>query len=292
MKKLIILFVCAMVAVACAKKNQVKEITENLRFCESTIPYKGGLLISNFGSDEFNPLNTEGKGYIAYLKNDKVSVLIPASGILSAPKGMEIKDNNLFIADINKVVVYDLDSLDILPQIVTFPVDDLFVNALSADGDTMYVTVTNTGRVYTLDVSDVRNVSSVTPVLFAEVVGANGIVADGDKIYVASYPANGETTDDNTIYVLTKGADGVVKEKLIERPGQYDGLVMSKDKKHLFFTSWVNGEIGKVALETGNVDLFVNDIAPVGPADMSLYGDGMLAVPDLPNSRVLMVPVK
>lgn len=292
MKKMILLSLCAMAAVACTKGNKVREITENLRFCESTVPYNGGLLISNFGGEELNPLNTDGKGYIAFLKNDSVSVLIPPSGILSAPKGLLVKDNNLFIADVNKVVVYDLDSLNILPQIITFPVEDVFVNAFALDRDTLYVTVTNTGRVYTLDVSDVRSVSSVSPVLFAEVVGANGIVADGDTLYVASYPANGVVTDENTIYRLTKGANGIVKEKLIERPGQYDGLVMSKDKKHLFFTSWLGGEIGKIALATGEVDLFANDIAPVGPADMSLFGEDMLAVPDLPNSRVLMIPTK
>lgn len=292
MKKILILSVCAMATVACTTKNKVREITENLRFCESTLPYNGGLLISNFGGDQLNPLNTDGKGYIAFLKDDSVSVFIPPSGILSAPKGLEIKGNSLFIADVNKVVVYDLDSLSILPQIITFPVEDVFVNALAIDGDTMYVTVTNTGRVYTLDVSDVSNVSAVSPVLFAEVVGANGIVADGDNLYVASYPADDVVTDENTIYMLTKGVDGVVKKKLIERPGQYDGLVLSKDKKHLFFTSWLGGEIGKIALETGNVDLFVNDIAPTGPADMSLYGDDMLAVPDLPNSRVLMILTK
>lgn len=292
MKKILILSVCAMATVACTTKNKVREITENLRFCESTLPYNGGLLISNFGGDQLNPLNTDGKGYIAFLKDDSVSVLIPPSGILSAPKGLEIKGNSLFVADVNKVVVYDLDSLSILPQIITFPVEDVFVNALAVDGDTMYVTVTNTGRVYTLDVSDVSNVSAVSPVLFAEVVGANGIVVDGDNLYVASYPADDVVTDENTIYMLTKGVDGVVKKKLIERPGQYDGLVLSKDKKHLFFTSWLGGEIGKIALETGNVDLFVNDIAPTGPADMSLYGEDMLAVPDLPNSRVLMIPTK
>lgn len=292
MKKILILSVCAMATVACTTKNKVREITENLRFCESTIPYNGGLLISNFGGDQLNPLNTDGKGYIAFLKDDSVSVFIPPSGILSAPKGLEIKGNSLFVADVNKVVVYDLDSLSILPQIITFPVEDVFVNALAVDGDTMYVTVTNTGRVYTLDVSDVSNVSAVSPVLFAEVVGANGIVVDGDNLYVASYPADDVVTDENTIYMLTKGVDGVVKKKLIERPGQYDGLVLSKDKKHLFFTSWLGGEIGKIALETGNVDLFVNDIAPTGPADMSLYGEDMLAVPDLPNSRVLMISTK
>ncbi|MEG1554784.1 MAG: hypothetical protein RR363_07165 [Rikenellaceae bacterium] len=292
MKKIIILSLCVMAVVACTNSNKITEITENLRFCEGTLSYDGGLLISNFGGEELNPLNTDGKGYIAFLKDDKVSVLIPPSGILSAPKGLAVKDNHLFIADVNKVVVYDLDSLTISPQVITFPAEDLFINALAVDKDTMYVTVTNTGHIYSLDVSDVKDVAYQLPALFADVVGANGIVVDGEKIYVASYPADGVTKDENTIYVLTKNGDGVVTEKLIERAGQYDGLVLSKDKKHLYFSSWVDGEIGKIALENGEVDLFVNDIAPVGPAAMSLLGDDKLAVPDLPNSKVLIVPIK
>lgn len=33
-----------------------------------TYPYNGGILIANFGTEQLNPLNAEGKGYILYYK--------------------------------------------------------------------------------------------------------------------------------------------------------------------------------------------------------------------------------
>ena len=67
MKKTIVLSVVplllSLLAVGCSRD---KVLTEGLRYCESVLAYDGGLLIANFGSDELNPLNSEGKGYILY----------------------------------------------------------------------------------------------------------------------------------------------------------------------------------------------------------------------------------
>lgn len=43
-------------------------IRQDLRFCESTYPYDGGILVANFGSGQLDPLNAEGKGYINWYK--------------------------------------------------------------------------------------------------------------------------------------------------------------------------------------------------------------------------------
>lgn len=59
-------------------------VTDQIRFCESTYPYQEGLLIANFGTQELNPLNTEGKGYVVYYKDGKSQVLVSAAGNLSA----------------------------------------------------------------------------------------------------------------------------------------------------------------------------------------------------------------
>lgn len=81
-------------------------IRQDLRFCESTYPYDGGILVANFGSGQLDPLNAEGKGYINWYKNGKVSTLIPADGSLSAPKGMLVKDGYLYVCDVNRIVVF------------------------------------------------------------------------------------------------------------------------------------------------------------------------------------------
>ena len=49
--------------------KNVEVVNEGIRFCESTYPYDGGILIANFGTEQLNPLNTDGKGYILYYKD-------------------------------------------------------------------------------------------------------------------------------------------------------------------------------------------------------------------------------
>lgn len=138
-----------------ATKAPVTTVGEGLRFCESTYPYEGGVLIANFGTEELNPLNGEGKGYIVrYKAGEAPQVVIPADGNLSAPKGMFLRDGRLFVCDVNKVVVYDLNQPGTAPQVVSFPEGELFVNDLAADGDVLYASVTNTGRIFRLDISD------------------------------------------------------------------------------------------------------------------------------------------
>ena len=48
-----------------AQQPETTIISDSIRFCESTYPYQGGILIANFGTEQLNPLNTEGRGYIA-----------------------------------------------------------------------------------------------------------------------------------------------------------------------------------------------------------------------------------
>ena len=125
-----------------AKAEEPTIITDSIRFCESTYPYDGGILIANFGTEQLNPLNTEGKGYIVFAKDGKNNILIPADGNLSAPKGMFIKNNYLFICDVNKIVVYNLNKKEETPQTIRFPEDDLFINDLAASGNYLYASVT------------------------------------------------------------------------------------------------------------------------------------------------------
>lgn len=44
---------------AIAVQDTERVITDGIRFCESTYPYQGGLLIANFGTEQLNPLNDE-----------------------------------------------------------------------------------------------------------------------------------------------------------------------------------------------------------------------------------------
>lgn len=265
--------------------DSAKVISDNLRFCEATSWNGESLYISNFGGDTINFLNKGGKGYIMKFTSGKPAVLIPADGRLNAPKGMCVVDNYLFVADVNAVVVFDLNDVS-KSQIVKFPANESFVNDIAVNGKDMYITVTNTGNIYKLDVSAPDKVKNQTPKLFTNVTGANGIVATDSVIYIASYPVDGNTAAANVIYTI-KNFDNPVVEKLFDRMSQYDGLALSEDGNSLYFTTWVNGNVGKINLKDMKVENLILPLQLTGPADLSIH-KGKLYIPDLPNSRVLV----
>ena len=272
------------------KSETAKVITERIRFCESTYPYNGGILIANFGTEELNPLNNENKGYILYYKNNEVKPFIPADGNLSAPKGMFEKDDYLYICDVNKLVVYNLKALDKAPQIVRFPADDLFLNDLAASGNTLYISVTNSGRIYTLDISNPSDIAKSPLVKWLDITGPNGIIIDGNTMYVASYPADGNTTNANVIYKVSNLKKPIV-EKFFDVPSQYDGIALSTDKKTLYVSSWTPASVSAIDMKSKKQTILPIKERLAGPADMTLI-NGTLFIPDLPNSRVLIYPIK
>lgn len=264
-------------------------IIDSIRFCESTYPYKEGLLIANFGTDQLNPLNTEGKGYILYYKGGAISRFIPTDGYLSAPKGMFEKDGYLFICDVNKIVAYNLSALQTAPQIIQFPKDELFVNDLAAKGDTLFASVTNTGTIYSIPIGNKSALNEVKPQVWCKVVGANGLIIEGNSMFIASYPPDGNTTPENVIYRIADINTPKV-EKFITVAGQYDGIALSADKKVLYVTNWNPAGVYSIDMETRAITPLNLKNHVVGAADMTLINE-KLYIPDLPNNRVIELPV-
>lgn len=269
-------------------QQPVKEtLSENLRFSESTYPYDGGILVASFGTNELNPLNAEGKGYITLFRNGTHELFIPADGNLSAPKGMLIKDEKLYICDVNKIVVYDIDSRDSEPTVIDMGEGNLFVNDLVAFGNYIYVSVTNSDIIFRIEANNPEQLG--TPEKWISVKGPNGLAIKDGKMYIASYPADGNTTEENVIYVVND-LDSPSIEKLINIPGQYDGLAFSEDGNTLYFTNWAPATIMAMDMESKKISEITPDLELplIGPADIT-YSHGKLYIPDLPNSRVVVL---
>lgn len=274
-------------AISCHRVEEPKEIVEELRYCESVLPYRDGLLIANFGSSSLDPLNQEGKGYIVWYESGRSVVMIPADGHLSAPKGMSLKDDFLFIADVNKIVVYNLNALDFPPQEVVFPEPDMYVNHLLIVGDMLLASVTNTGNIYALDVSNPASVSRETLAVYAMVPGANGLFQSDYHLFIASYPPDGVVEEDNVIYMIEEmGTPRSVR--LTHQAAMYDGLVTSQDKSKLYFTDWQSKGVGCLDFSTGEITYLPLESPIEGPAQLCRVGD-RLYVPDLVNSKVHII---
>lgn len=287
MKTLICTMWVCLSFVAASAQTVVNVIDKGIRYCESTYPYDGGLLIANFGTEQLNPLNTEGKGYIVLHKDGKNEVLIPADGHLSAPKGMLVRDGYLYVCDVNKVMVYNLADKAAEPRTIALPEGNLFANDLVSEGDYLYVSVTNTDRIFRVDIS--RPGQPGQPQEWLSVAGPNGLLLHEGSLYVASYPADGRTTDAHVVYRIAD-LKNPVAEKWMEMPGQYDGLAVASDGKALYVTNWMPAQVSRIDLNTRQLsplDLKLPQ-ALVGPADITVTG-GYLYIPDLPNSRVVVV---
>lgn len=278
-------------------------LEEGLRYPEGSTPYRNMVLISNFGNiSEFNPLNNEGKGYIAAIEGDKTRIFIPYDGNLSAPKGLLVFSGHLFIADVGKVVVYNLSKLEVKPQVIMMPEEELFVNDLVQVGDLVMVSVTNTGNLYGINASpsNMKALAEQQPRLMGNVPGANGMVVKDNILYIASYNPNGKSDENNVIYYIDITAPTTELKKLIpnQAPGLYDGITLSEDGNTIYFTSW--GQDGEGACEVG---LFAYDLDGKssirkidvgaelkGPADITVK-NGYLYLPDLTASCVYRLPM-
>lgn len=301
MKQIAILALAVAMGTACSNKTHDKNpfsaenlrqdtvLSDGLRFCEGTLWSDGRLLVSNYGTEEMDPLNIDGKGYIAELTPDDFKTYIAPDGNLSAPKGMAEKGGYLFIADVNRVMVYNLNDLSEKPQLVFFPEGELEVSDLVINGDQLFASVTNTGSVYTLDVSDPANVDNGTLDLYTNIAGAKGLAVKDGKLYVASYAPVGEISAVNSLFVI-EDMENPIPMKFAGEPGAYDGIELNDDGSLLFFTNWLEGEVGQFDMKTRET----TDVYPqnrlTGPSDVT-YNQGVLYVTDLPNSRVVLIPL-
>ncbi len=268
------------------ERRSVSIFDEGLRYCESTYPYDGGILIANFGSTQLDPLNSEGRGYVVFYRDGASEVLIPADGNLSGPRGMYLRDGHLFICDVNKIVAYDLENLEAVPQTIALPEGEAFVNDLAADGNNLYVSVTNTGHIFRLDISDPAQAG--TPELWLEIPGPNGLVIRDGVMYAACYSPDGEARSEHIIYRIPD-LQNPVAEPFVTLPGQYDGIAFSSDGQSLYVTNWAPAGVSRIDLQSRTVEPVGLSLEQplVGPADMTV-SEGTVYVPDLPNSRVVI----
>ena len=269
-----------------SQKPLVSVTREGIRFSESVLPFDGGLLIANFGSETMRPRADERRGFILFRKDGETRTLVPANGVLRMPTGMAVKDGRLFVCDAERLAVFDLKRPEDAPQIVAFAPDDEVLNALALDGDTLYVSVTGTDRIYALDVSDPANMDKVRPRLWLSLPGPNGMALGEGVLYVVSSPHDyANPTADNVIYRVLNLKEPRAEKLPGAEPGVYDGAALSDDGKTLYVSEWQSASVRAVDIASGATRIIYEEPG-IGPADIAQQG-GSLHIPDLVGHRVI-----
>jgi len=219
------------------------------------VAYKNMILVSNYGFDATSDKLVQGKGYICAIQGGVVKPFIRADGHLTAPKGMAVYENFLFVADLNKIVVYNLKKIVNPPIEINFPASESVLTDIETVGSMLLVSVNDSGKIFVIDLNTFPSVDNSGAVLMAEVPGAGNMTVFGTNLYVNSFPS--EIRDSSLVYVadLTGRNNGEFKPLIKNMsPGQYLGVAVSEEKRLIFFSALKTDEIYRPMLYASPLD--------------------------------------
>ncbi|MDO7171286.1 hypothetical protein [Mariniflexile sp. AS56] len=223
-----------------------------LKTCEA-VRYdkaKGVIYVSNIGG--VPPTEKDGDGSMSIISTEGEILNQNWTSGLNAPKGAQFYNTKLYVADIDDIIKIDMTSGAVEKRIHVE--NSIFLNDVDIDrnGD-VYITDSRDSKVYKL-VND-----EVSLWLDMDGVNPNGILAEKDRILVASYSKgdliaiNKKTKARTVIATGIVGGDGIVAIK--------EGYIVSTWPGELFFVDKMKpGAAATKLLDTKDVKLNAADI--------------------------------
>jgi sugar lactone lactonase YvrE len=260
------------------KKISLKKVWDSantLRTPESVLyyPEEDILFVSNING---NGADKDNNGFISKLTLDgKIKTLQWATG-LSAPKGMGISGNKLYVTDIDRLVMLDVTAGAILK---TYQVaEPAYLNdvTVAADG-VIYISDNRNDKIYYL-----QNDTLQIFMEGAALQKPNGLFAEAGRLVVGSMQHNALRFIDLQNKQITEVADGL---------GASDGVV-SAGKGNYFVSDW-NGRIFWVSSKGAKKLLLDTTGAKINSADIEyIPAKKLLLVPTFHDNRVAAYKVK
>lgn len=226
----------------------------------------------------------DGDGFISKVnKNGEIEELhfLPKEGSLDAPKGMAVAGNTLYVADIDRVVGFDLSSGQQVFEL-TIPDADFLNDIVAQNEQTLFVSATNSGNIARVDIPKEAYHFLDLPALN----GPNGLAFGRDRntLYCVGFGANNKPN--GQLYEIT--LEPLSRNILGDYQGHIDGVQYSDGA--LYFSDWVafekKGVIKKLDLASGTISTVELGQPIGGPADISLdAATGTLYIPALMENR-------
>lgn len=273
---------------------------DGLELPESIVqdPDTGTLYCSNVGGSEATldaVAAKDGNGFISRLNADgsvETLKLIPQAGDppLNGPKGLCIIGTLLWVADIDRVVAYDLETGKQFSEYSLVEKKVIFANDLSEIEGKLLVTDTAGDQILQLKGADRGTITGAEVIEKGVFGGANGITTDGQgTIYLATFPIGEMLKAGGLVRAFTFGESLAKRSKLGFAAGQWDGVAVAADGT-VYASDWNTSGIWKLA-PGGQPEQIAKDLQ--GPADFCLLKDGSaLLVPEMGASRITVVPLQ
>jgi hypothetical protein len=226
------------------------------------------LYVSNMNME---PRMKDANGFISKVdKEGKITELRWIEG-MSSPKGLAIHGNILYAADVDEVVVMDIDKGEVIQKI---PVPgSRMLNDIAVDGDgTLYISDTDANKIYRYAGG------SVTEWLAEGLLGPNGLLLRGDSLFVASQVAN------NFAYIDVREKTMKVLNDSITHA---DGIAYAGIPGYYFVTDW-DGEIFMINPDFSRTSLLRTKEIQINTADIEFIPElDLLLVPTFFRNSVI-----
>lgn len=259
---------------------------DGLKMPESSITHPDGRVFIT----EIGGFGTNGDGKVIVLNTDGTTSTL-ADG-LNDPKGIDLFNNQLYVADVDQVVRIGLDGKKtVIAKPTDFQDKPIFLNDIEIDG---------LGNVYVSDSGDDNGkhgaIYKITPAgkviqIINDKSGIkrpNGLLMDGpNKLLVADFGTgklfqaafdSASSKPKAKVTLLNNGfggADGVVRDA--------DGL--------LYVSDWANGKVWQLSEPKATPQLITE--GHQSAADISLSADGKyILMPDMKAGKLIPLPVK
>jgi glucose/arabinose dehydrogenase len=261
---------------AAAKTDKVT----GLSMPESAIAHTDGRVFVS----EIGEFGKGGDGQISVINPDGSKTVL--AGGLNDPKGIDLFNNVLYVADINQVFKIDMDgNVQVIADSKNLPGKAEFLNDLEIDGNgNVYVSDSGTEDGKHAGIYKITPEGEISQVLNEKsgIKRPNGLLMDGINTLLVADFGTGD------LYRADLSS-GKVKD-LNQGFGGADGLVRDTHG-FLYVSDWHNGKVWQLAGPRATPQLIRDQLKAA--ADMALSADGkQLLVPDMKAGELLYLPIR
>jgi DNA-binding beta-propeller fold protein YncE len=201
MNKSLLLLTCTLAFTTATAQHHLEQLwaTDTVLKVPESVLFDGRVLyVANIDGKE--PWTKDGQGSIGQVGLDGKILHVEWVKGLSAPKGMGLHANKLYVADIDEVVVIDVAKAAIVQHIPVAGAKGLNDIAIDAKG-VVYVSDMHTGKVHRIE-------NGVATVLLHDLKWVNGLMVDGNELFLLNDGGLYRVGADGTPALIASGMEG------------------------------------------------------------------------------------
>ena len=217
------------------------------------------------------PAEKNGKGFISLLKADGTVLSLDWVTGLNAPKGMGVRGNTLYVADIDQLLVINIEKAEVIEKLDIEGASFLNDVAMSIDGK-VYFTDSDTGYIW------VYSQGKAEAWITGGLERPNGLCVEKSRVLLTS-------SGSSDLKIIDKSTGSF--ETVTTEIGHGDGIEYTGSAGHYLASSW-SGEIFMIFPDFSKVSLLKTSDQEINSADIGFnQTDQVVYVPTFFDNRVV-----